>query len=150
MRVLKKILNWISLLLLLGGAGLILVTYITNKSFITYLSNQLNSAQFGVPMRRMLIGIGLIVLALIIFVLALKVGGRIRKQDKERKAEEKVRQKEQEAYNKQIQQEAADAKAENERLKAEAEEANAKLKAMSHSENEAVEVEVVDNTDSEE
>lgn len=151
MRVLKKIMNWLSLLLLIGGAMLMLITYFTNKSFITYLSNQLNSAQFGIPMRRMLIGAGLILLALIIFALSLKVGGHIRKQDKERRAIEKEKQKEQEAYNKQIQQEAADAKAEAERLKAEAEEAQAKLRAMNETEsNEVVETELVENTNVEE
>ena len=150
MRVIKKILNWLSLLLFIGGMGTILVTYLTNKSFITYLSNQLNSAQFGVPLKRMLIGAGLVLLALILFMISLKVGGRIRRQDKVRRAEEKEKNKAQEAYNKQIQQEAADAKAENERLRAEAEEAQAKLRQLDQNKNEELVAEVVDEVVKEE
>ncbi len=147
MRVFKKLLNWISLLLVLGGVMLMVVTYFTNKSFITYLSNQLNSAQFGIPMKRMLIGVGLVLLGLIFFAISLKVGGRIKRQDKERRAEEKERRKEQEAYNKQIQQEAEEAKAENERLKQEAEEAQAQLRALNQNPVEEVEAEVVENSE---
>ena len=139
MKILKKILNWLSLILLIGGAGLILVTYLTNKSFITYLTSQLNNAQFGGALKKMMIGMVMIIVALIIFVLSLKLGSIIKKKDKERAALEKEKAAEQEAINQQIRQEAEDAKAEAARLKEEAE----SLRAQSNIAQEEVSAEAV-------
>ena len=142
MSVIKRILNTLSLLCLLGGIFLIIYSYLTNRTFISYISKLLSDAEFGATMKNMLIGLGLIVLALILFIIGLRIGSKIRKNVKERLAQEKAAREEQEKAQKEMQAEMESIKIEAEKARADAEEARNQLKAL-ESPAEEVEVEVI-------
>ena len=57
MRVLKKIISFISLVLLIGGMGLMLYTYLTNHTFVSKLTTLMTNADCKRGMLFMLIGI---------------------------------------------------------------------------------------------
>lgn len=130
MKVLKKILNWISVILLFGGVGLMVFAYYTNKPFLNYISGLLADAKFGTTLKQMLIGIGMVFAALLLFSLSLRIGGKIRKKEKERQAAEKERQKEEEKKNQELRAQAEAARAEAEKMRQEAEKAQAQLRSM--------------------
>lgn len=120
MRVIKKILNWLGLICLLGGIGLIVFAYFSNRSFLNYISNLLADAKFGVTMRQMLLGVVLVIVSLILFSLALKAGGVAKRREREKAEADRLKREEDEARTRKMQQEAEQAKAEAERAKAEA------------------------------
>ncbi|MBR3168374.1 MAG: hypothetical protein IKF18_06785 [Erysipelotrichaceae bacterium] len=120
MRVIKKILNWLGLICLLGGLGLIVFAYFSNRSFLNYISNLLADAKFGVTLRQMLFGVLLIIISLVLFSLALKAGGVAKRHEREKEEALRVQREEEEARTRKLQQEAEQAKAEAERVKAEA------------------------------
>ena len=68
--------------------------------------------------------------ALLLFSLSLRVGGKIRKKEKERQAAEKERQKEEEKKNQELRAQAEAARAEAEKMRQEAEKAQAQLRSM--------------------
>ena len=127
MKFIRTLLNILSAILVIGGAAVIGITYLTNKPFISYLSSILTNAQFGGVMKRSLYGIAAIIIGLLIFSVSLKVGGAIRRKDRQRRQEEKERQAEMDAQNKQLRDEAKQARAEAEAMKKEAEEAKARF-----------------------
>ncbi len=120
MRVIKKILNWLGLICLLGGLGLIAFAYFSNRSFLNYISNLLADAKFGVTLRQMLFGVLLIIVSLVLFSLALKAGGVAKRHAKEKAEADRLQREENEARTRKMQEEAEQAKAEAERMKAEA------------------------------
>lgn len=130
MRIIRKILNWVSVITIVVGVCLIIFSYLTNRSFLAYITNILNDAQFGTTFKHILIGFGLVILGLILFSFGLRLGSRIRKVDRERKEEEKKNRELEEARNRKVKEEAESARAEAEQLKKEAEEAKAQLYSM--------------------
>ncbi|MBR2552399.1 MAG: hypothetical protein IKR06_03040 [Erysipelotrichaceae bacterium] len=120
MRIIKKILNWLGLLCLIGGLGLMTFAYFSNRSFLNYISNLLADAKFGVTVRQMLFGLLLVIVSLILFGFALKAGGVAKRHEKEKAEADRLQREENEARTRKMQQEAEQAKAEAERMKAEA------------------------------
>ncbi len=137
MKVLKKILGWLSAILVIGGLSVIFFTYVTNKPFINYLSSIMTNAQFGTVMRRVLYGVVAVIIGLIAFALSLKAGSVVRKKEKERRAIEKEEARKQQEMTEQMRAEAKQAMAEAEAMKKEAEEV--KLKFAPNEAEEAVE-----------
>ena len=127
MKVLKKILGWLSAILVIGGLSIILFTYLTNKPFINYLSSIMTNAQFGTVMRRVLYGFLAVVVGLVFFALSLKAGSAVRRKERERKAIEKEEARKQQEMTEQMRSEAKQAMAEAEAMKKEAEEVKLKF-----------------------
>ena len=127
MKFIRTLLNLISAILVIGGASIIGITYLTNKPFIAYLSSILTNAQFGGVMKRVLYGVAAIIVGLLIFSISLKLGGVIRRKNRQKKLEEKERQAEIDAQNRQLREDAKQARLEAEAMKKEAEEAKARL-----------------------
>ncbi len=88
MKVLQKILSWLSLILIVLGAGLIIFKYLTNKSLFTALLAEPMVRQSLGIIQVMLYGVAAIFLGLIFLTLAMKIGGSIRSKEK---AEAKIR-----------------------------------------------------------
>ena len=130
MKILKKIINWISAILFFGGIGLMIFAYYTNKPFLNYISSLLSDAKFGTTMKQMLIGLAMLLLSLLLFSVSLRVGGKIKRKEKERAAAEKARLQEEEKKNKELREQAEQAKAEAEKMRQEAEKAQAQLRSM--------------------
>ena len=97
MKVLKAIFSWLSLILILMGAGLIAVKYFTNRSlFAALLAEPMVKQSLGV-IEVMLYGLAAVVLGLIFLAIAMRIGGSIRSKEKAeaklRKAVEEEREK---------------------------------------------------------
>ena len=130
MKILKKVLNVLSLISLIGGIFIIIFAYLGNKTFISYITKLLEDAKFGGTLKHMLIGIGLIILALVLFVVSLRLSSKIRKREKQRLEEEKTKRIEQEKVNQQIREEAEIAKADAKHAREEAEAAQNELREI--------------------
>jgi Na+-transporting methylmalonyl-CoA/oxaloacetate decarboxylase gamma subunit len=123
MKILQKILAWLSLILILGGAGVILFKYLTNKSlFSALLAEPMVRQSLGI-IQVMLYGLAAVFIGLVLLTLAMKIGGSIRSKEKAeaklRKAVEKEQEKAaQEAaeINARYQQQNKDAEEEAERI----------------------------------
>ena len=97
MKILKAIFSWLSLILILMGAGLIAVKYFTNRSLLAaLLAEPMVKQSLGV-IEVMLYGLAAVVLGLIFLVIAMRIGGSIRSKEKAeaklRKAVEEEREK---------------------------------------------------------
>ncbi len=97
MKILKAIFSWLSLILILMGAGLIAVKYFTNRSlFAALLAEPMVKQSLGV-IEVMLYGLAAVVLGLIFLAIAMCIGGSIRSKEKAeaklRKAVEEEREK---------------------------------------------------------
>ncbi len=97
MKILKAIFSWLSLILILMGAGLIAVKYFTNRSlFAALLAEPMVKQSLGI-IEVMLYGLAAVVLGLIFLVIAMRIGGSIRSKEKAeaklRKAVEEEREK---------------------------------------------------------
>lgn len=134
MKFFKQVFNWLSLILFLGGIGVILFAYFNNKAFLNYISGLLSDPKFGNTMKMMLIGIAMIIVSLLLFSFALRLGGKIKRKEKERAAAEKARLAEEEKKNKALREEADKARAEAEKMRQEAEKAQEQLRSMSNTE----------------
>ena len=128
MRVLKKIISFISLVLLIGGMGLMLYTYLTNHTFVSKLTTLMTNADCKRGMLFMLIGIICITAAFVLFSLSMRIGGVIRRKERELAAQERARREEEEEKNRRLEAEAAAARADAERFRAEATQAQALLR----------------------
>ncbi len=87
MKILKKLTAWIAWILIIGGLGYMLYTYLINKSALIIM---LNDPAFKTAMgilQKMLFG-GLAVLAGLIFlVVSLRLAISVRKKEKQKKKE---------------------------------------------------------------
>lgn len=97
MKVIKAIFSWLSLILILMGAGLIAVKYFTNRSlFVALLAEPMVKQSLGI-IEVMLYGLAAVVLGLIFLAIAMRIGGSIRSKEKAeaklRKAVEEEREK---------------------------------------------------------
>ena len=129
MKVLKKIISFVSLALLLAGVILILYTYLTNHTFVQKLTSLLTNAECKRGMLMILIGFICLVFSFVLFSVSVRLGAGIRRKERELAAAEKAKLAEEEERNRRLEQEAAAAKAEAERFKAEATQAHALLQS---------------------
>lgn len=129
MKVLKKIISFVSLALLLAGVILILYTYLTNHTFVQKLTSLLTNADCKRGMLMILIGFICLVFSFVLFSVSVRLGAGIRRKEREMAAAEKAKLAEEEERNRRLEQEAAAAKAEAERFKAEATQAHALLQS---------------------
>ena len=129
MKVLKKIISFVSLALLLSGVILILYTYLTNHTFVQKLTSLLTNADCKRGMLMILIGFICLVFSFVLFSVSVRLGAGIRRKERELAAAEKAKLAEEEERNRRLEQEAAAAKAEAERFKAEATHAHALLQS---------------------
>jgi len=131
MKIMKKIVSFLSLILLIGGMGLMLYTYRTNHTFVNKLTSLMTSADCKKGMLYMLIGIICMIAAFLLFSLSVRMGSSIRRKEREMAAQEKARREEEEAKNRRLEEEAAAARADAERFKTEAIQAQALLQSSS-------------------
>ncbi|MDO4414196.1 MAG: hypothetical protein Q4C20_03895 [Erysipelotrichaceae bacterium] len=128
MKVLRKIISFLSLALLLAGVILILYTYLTNAVFVQKLTSLMTNADCKRGMLMILIGFICLVFSFVMFSLSVRIGSNIRRKERELAAQEKARLEEEAEKNRRLEAEAAAARAEAERYKSEATQANALLK----------------------
>lgn len=131
MKIMKKIVSFLSLILLIGGMGLMLYTYLTNHTFVNKLTSLMTNADCKKGMLYMLIGIICMIAAFLLFSLSVRMGSSIRRKEREMAAQEKARREEEEAKNRRLEEEAAAARADAERFKTEAIQAQALLQSSS-------------------
>ncbi|MBQ7993408.1 MAG: DUF3185 family protein [Solobacterium sp.] len=129
MKIMKKIVSFLSLILLIGGMGLMLYTYLTNHTFVNKLTSLMTNADCKKGMLYMLIGIICMIAAFLLFSLSVRMGSSIRRKEREMAAQEKARREEEEAKNRRLEEEAAAARADAERFKTEAIQAQALLQS---------------------
>ncbi len=129
MKIMKKIVSFLSLVLLIGGMGLMLYTYLTNHTFVNKLTSLMTNADCKKGMLYMLIGIICMIAAFLLFSLSVRMGSSIRRKEREMAAQEKARREEEEAKNRRLEEEAAAARADAERFKTEAIQAQALLQS---------------------
>lgn len=127
MKVLRKIISFLSLALLLGGVILILYTYLTNHTFVSKLTSLMTNAECKKGMLFILIGFVCLVFSFVMFSLSVRIGSSIRRKEREIAAREKAKLEEESEKNRRLEAEAAAARAEAERFKAEATQAHAML-----------------------
>ena len=120
MKVIKKVVSFLSLVLLLGGVVLILYTYLTNHTFVNKLTSLMTNAECKKGMLFLLIGFAFLVTSFIFFSLSMRMGSSIRRKEKEQAALDRARWEQEEERNRQLQEEAAAARAEAERYRTEA------------------------------
>ena len=119
MKLLKKIVGFVSLLLIVGGAAVLMWQYFRNKQlFVVLLSNSIVKGSIGV-LQKMGMALIAIILGLILFVVYMKIGSVVRRIDREKKEALKIQQKENEEMQRQLKKEAEQAKAEAEQAKKE-------------------------------
>lgn len=128
MKVLRKIISFLSLALLLAGVILILYTYLTNAVFVQKLTSLMTNADCKRGMLMILIGFICLVFSFVMFSLSVRIGSNIRRKERELAAQEKARLEAEAEKNRRLEAEAAAARAEAERYKSEATQANALLK----------------------
>ena len=73
MRILKKILHWLAILLFLAGAAFILIAYLENKTFISYVKTLIADAHAARGIYMALVGLAMIIGSLLILILAAKI-----------------------------------------------------------------------------
>ena len=121
MKVLKKIVGYVSLLLVGGGAFFLFWQYFRNKQMFTILlSNSVVRGSLPI-IQKMLLSVVAIIAGLLMFIIYLKISGVVRRSEREKRAALKEAQKENEELNKKLKQEADEAKAEAEKAKQETE-----------------------------
>ena len=121
MKVIKQIFSWLATILIIGGLVVIGFTYITNKNlFAVLLSNSIVKGSFSV-LKRMLFGALAVLAGMIALIISMKIGGVVRRKEREKRAQEKQYRVEAEEQARQLRLEAEEAKAEAERVRKEAE-----------------------------
>ena len=121
MKIIKKILGFLSLVLMLGGLIVLGWEYFRNKTTFAILRN--NSVVKGtIPvLKNMGLSLLAFILGLLFLSLYFKAGGVVRRVERERKEAMKAQVKESEELNRQLRLEAENAKAEAEQAKKETE-----------------------------
>ncbi len=97
MRFLKKLSTWIALILIIGGAAVLLFTYMSNKSAIAIvMADPAVKALAGI-FSRMAWCAGAIIAGLIFLSISFKIGAGIRSREKEKEKAELEARKAEEA-----------------------------------------------------
>ena len=119
MKILKKLVGLLSALLIIGGAFVLLWQYFRNKQlFVVLLSNSIVKGSIGV-LQKMGMALIAIIVGLILFVIYMKIGSVVRRNEREKREALKLQQKENEELQRQLKKEAEEAKAEAEQAKKE-------------------------------
>ena len=119
MKILKKIVGLLSALLVIGGVFVLFWQYFRNKQlFVVLLSNSIVKGSIGV-LQKMGMALIAIILGLILFVIYMKIGSVVRRNEREKREALKLQQKENEELQRQLKKEAEEAKAEAEQAKKE-------------------------------
>ena len=130
MKLIKTLFDYLALLLIVGGLAVMGLTYTTKKEILNALvSNTIVKSSMSV-LKTLGLSLAAIIIGLICLVIAMRIGGAVRKVEKEKRAALKEQQKENEALNKQLKKEAEEAKAEAEKARKEME----KMEKNLHSE----------------
>ena len=120
MKFIKSVFYFIGLVLVLGGAGMLAWQYFRNKAlFAVLLSNSIVKGSIGV-LQKMGIATLAIFLGLILLIIGLKIGSAVRRNEKEKRAIQKAKEKEAEEHNRQLKLEAEEARKEAEEARKEA------------------------------
>lgn len=119
MKIIKKIVGFISLILVAGGSIVLFWQYFRNKQMFAILAA--NSVVKGsLPViQRMLLAVVAIVAGLLMFVVYMRLVSAVWKEEREKRAALKEAQRENEELNRQLREEAQQAKAEAEKAKKE-------------------------------
>lgn len=121
MRIIRSFLRYAALILVVGGAVVMGFTFITKKEILNALvSNTIVRSSMSV-LKTMGMALCAIFVGLIIFMLSMRLSSIIRRNEREKNAELRQREKENKETNKRLQQEAEEAKREAEEAKREAE-----------------------------
>ncbi|MBR5340763.1 MAG: hypothetical protein IK151_02425 [Erysipelotrichaceae bacterium] len=119
MKILKTIFGFLSSIFVLGGAGVFAWQYFRNKQlFVVLLNNSIVKGSLGV-LQKMGLALIAIIIGLILFAIYMKIGGVVRRIEREKRAALKEQQRENEAVQRQLREEAENAKAEIEQVKKE-------------------------------
>ncbi|MBQ6479013.1 MAG: hypothetical protein IJI44_06565 [Erysipelotrichaceae bacterium] len=121
MKLLKNLFSSIALLLVTGGACVLAWQYFRNKQlFVVLLSNSIVKGSMRV-LQTMGLAVIAIIVGLIFFVISLKIGGVVRRNEREKREALREQQREADELKRQLRKEAEDAKAEAEEARAETE-----------------------------
>ena len=121
MKLFKKLFSSIALILVTGGAAVLAWQYFRNKQlFVVLLSNSIVKGSMRV-LQTMGLALIAIIVGLICFMISFKIGGVVRRNEREKKEALREEQRETKELNRQLRKEAEEAKAEAEQAKAETE-----------------------------
>ena len=121
-KITKKIVGFIALVLIIGGVLVLSWEYFRNKQLFEVLMNNSIVKGSAVVLKKMVLALGAIILGLIVSSVFFKLGSSIKRDEREKRAIQKEREREQERINEQLKKEAEEAKAEVEQVKKEKEE----------------------------
>ncbi len=119
MKILKKIVGLVSTILVVGGVIFLFWQYSRNKALFEILYVNPAFIQLQGILEKMGIALLAVILGLVMFVLYMKLGSIVRRNEREKKQAMKAQIKESEEMNRQLKKEAEDAKAEAEEVKKE-------------------------------
>ncbi|MCR5095646.1 MAG: hypothetical protein K6A70_02790 [Erysipelotrichaceae bacterium] len=130
MKILKKLLGFFAAVLILGGLIVLGFEYIRNKTTFNILFN--NSVVKGTlpVLKNMGISLIAVIIGLLILSLYFRVGGAVRRKERERRQALKEQQRESEELKEQLRKEAEEARNELEQARSEAEEAKKETELM--------------------
>ena len=114
MKILKKILGFLSVVTILGGSGSLAWQYFRNKQLLEVLvSNSIN------VLKRMGISILVIFAGMVLLIIYFKIGSVVRRVEREKREALKEERRESEELNRQLRKEADEARAEAEQARKE-------------------------------
>ena len=121
MKLFKNLFSSLALILITGGVLVLGWEYFRNKQlFVVLLSNSIVKGSMRV-LQTMGIALLAVILGLVFFVISVKIGGAVRRNEREKKELLREQQKESEELKRQLRKEAEEAKAEAEEARAETE-----------------------------
>ena len=119
MKILKKIMGFLSLVAIFGGAGSLAWQYFRNKQLLEVLvSNSIVKGSISV-LKKMGLSVLIIFLGMLLLAIYFKLGGVVRRVEREKKEALREERRESEELNKQLRKEADEARAEAEKAKKE-------------------------------
>ena len=99
MKTLKKVLTWISVILIVGGILFFTIEYLANRNlFKVLMSNSVVRGSLGV-LKNMLIAVVMVIVGLLLLSLTFKIGDSIRRKEEEKRLEEAQKQADMEALD---------------------------------------------------
>ena len=121
MKAFRNLLRYLSLILIVGGAAVISVTYVMKKEILQALVNNTIVKSSMSVLRTFAYSFGAVMAGLILLLISMRISSAIRRTEREKRQALKEQQKENDEINRQLKKEAEEAKAEAERAKEEAE-----------------------------
>ena len=119
MKILKKILGFLSMVAIIGGAGSLAWQYFRNKQLLEVLvSNSIVKGSINV-LKRMGISVLVIFGGMVLLIIYFKIGSIVRRIEREKREALREERRESEELNRQLREEADKARAEAEQAKKE-------------------------------